>query len=128
MTAIDGRFPLLGVIGTDGTSGTWTGVVDSQTYGALWGRTWTNPQSLEPVAVEIDAEGALDAALWSPDAFTVNLLLHETKDAAGVTSLPLDPGLPHYTDRQYQIGSMWKEPSGRILFSTDFAGTYCEKD
>jgi hypothetical protein len=126
------HFPLLAVAGVVGTSGTWTGVIDTQTLDTIWTHAWTPSDSLSPqdvpLALELEANGSLNAALWPPFGRATHLLLHDAKDAPGTITAPFDPSYAPGPARYHAYGGIRTQPDGRILFSTDFAGTYCEKD
>jgi len=126
------HFPLLAVAGIVGTTGTWTGVIDTQTLDTIWTRAWTvsdagSPQDA-PLALELDANGSLNAVLWPPFGRATHLLLHDNKDAPGTATAPFDPSSAPGPVRYSPFGGFRTGPGGRVLFSSDFAGTYCEKD
>lgn len=128
VTSLAEHFPLLAMGGTADNSAMWTGVLDAQKHAEIWSHTRTDLQGAL-MAVEIDAAGAIDASVWQgPFGFASFLLLHDTKTAPGVATAPFNPNYPPGPARVPAFGAIRTEPDGRILFSTDFLGTYCEKD
>jgi len=99
----------------------------SRPHTPLWSRTRTDLVDW-PDAIEIDSQGALDVAVWGgPCATWSFLLMHEGQAAMGVATPPFDPNIPSGPARMPSFAAVKTETSGRVLFSTDFAGTYCEK-
>jgi hypothetical protein len=128
ITAIGLHVPWLAVTGFDAsTPYGWTSLLSVQSHTDLWGRVHTDTGF--PVAVETNADGSVNTTVFEAPSTPSHLLLRETQTVAGTRTASFDPMyVPSGPVRIPPFGGMQTRSGGRISFSTDFAGTYCEDD
>jgi hypothetical protein len=125
--AIGAHGPWLAVTGTEGgqSSYVWNGVLNAQGRTEIWTRTRTDLRAM-PVAVEVRADGSVNTAIFGAFGYSSYLLLHDAQNTPGTTTAPLDPNYQPNPFRPAPFGGIQTRTGGRTLFSTDFAGMYCE--
>jgi hypothetical protein len=77
------------------------------------------------MAVLLDSSGNVDTTVFEPFTRKTYLLLGETEATPGIATAEYDPKVPSNPVPPPPFGAMVARANGSLLFSTNFAGTYC---